>query len=66
MNEKDREYIKNQIMLFVDYSLDELENVKTLITNDMEHCKDREDIKYFATQIIELTIRSKKELEYKL
>lgn len=66
MNEKDREYIKNQVMLFVDYSLDELEIIKTLVSNDTEHCKNRKDIKYFATQILELTIRCKKELDYKL
>lgn len=62
MNEQDKEFINNIVMEFINYSLDDLEVMKSIILKDSKNLEDGEMIQHCATKIIDLTIRVKTEL----
>nr|DAL96548.1 MAG TPA: hypothetical protein [Caudoviricetes sp.] len=66
MSEEDKQFIKDMVMKLKDYSLDDLEVIKTIISKETENQEDGEALKHCATQIIDIDIRAKKELAYKL
>lgn len=62
MNEQDKEFIKNLVMEFINYSLDDLEVMKSIISKDSKNLDDGEMVQHCATRIVDLTIRVKTEL----
>lgn len=66
MNEEDKQLIKDMAMEFVNYSLDDMEVVKTILLKKLENEEDVEALKHCATRIIDIAIQAKRRLAYKL
>ena len=66
VNEEDKQLIKDMAMELVDYSLDDMEVFKTILLKNLENEENVEVLKHCAARIIDIAIRAKKELAYKL
>lgn len=62
MNEQDKKFIKSLVMEFINYSLDDLEDMKSIISKDSKNLDNGEMLQHCTTKIIDLTIRIKTEL----
>lgn len=63
---EDRQFIEDMAMKLVDYSLDDMEVFKTLLFKNLENEEEGEALKYCADRIIDIAIRAKRSLAYKL
>ena len=66
IDEEDKQLIEDMAMKLVDYSLDDMEVFKTIFLKNLENEENAEALKHCATRIIDMAIRAKKELAYKL
>lgn len=63
---EDRQFIEDMAMKLVDYSLDDMEVFKTILFKNLENEEEWEALKHCAARIIDIAIRAKRSLAYKL
>jgi hypothetical protein len=62
MNEQDKKFFKSMVIELINYSLDDLEDLKSIISKDSKNLDNGEMVQHCATKIVDLTIRVKTEL----